>query len=394
MFNDVNEVFATERADQMEAARNWDRELKARVRAGTVERLRDGRYRVLTGRDAGELLTARGVPQHGLDQSRGTAALYTTVPAWHSLGNVIPGGTSDIDKALELGGIDYEVQTAPATYPWNGNSRMHEGLLHTVRTDTGTSLGVVGEGYEVIQNRRAFEFLQELVNDSGAIWESAGALRGGRKVFVAMRLPQQVTVDAGGINDEVIPFIVAINSHDGGSAFQVVATPWRPVCANTERLAVQDAITRWTIRHTRRATDRIREARRTLGLSIKYYDNWAAEETALARTNLAINEFNEVIDALWPLEDEASARSTRAAAARRDRLHGLFAEEAERTGRTAFAAERSVTDYLDHYAPIRPSAASGLRDNLPGARGLRLLEGADDALKTKAHQRLMLLRQR
>ncbi|MFG1667621.1 DUF932 domain-containing protein [Streptomyces sp. Y7] len=394
MNTDVNESFAAQRADQATAARNWEEELQRRLAAGTVERLSDGRYRVLTGWDAGEILSAQGLPQHGLDLSLGTAALYSAVPAWHELGNIIPGGTSDIDKVLELGGIAYRVESVPALYPWNGETRVDQELHHTVRTDTGASLGAVRKGYEIIQNRRAFEFLQQLVNDHEAVWESAGALRGGKKVFVAMRLPQHVVVDAEGINDRVVPFIVAINSHDGSSSFQVVVTPWRPVCGNTERLAVEHAFTRWSIRHTRRATDRIQAARRTLGLSIKYYDRWADEETALARTDLAIDEYNRLIDTLWEPDDTATTRKTRTREARRDRLHSLFAEEAERTGRTAYAAERAVTDYLDHYAPIRPSAASGLKGNKPAARGLRLLEGTDDDLKSTAHRRLMLLRQR
>ncbi|WP_234467994.1 hypothetical protein [Streptomyces sp. MBT62] len=111
---DVNEAFADERATQLRAARDRERALQDRLAAGAVERLPDGRYRVLTGWDAGEILSAQGVPQHGLDLSLGTAALYTAVPAWHALGNVIPGGTSDIDKVLELGGIDYQVESVPA----------------------------------------------------------------------------------------------------------------------------------------------------------------------------------------------------------------------------------------------------------------------------------------
>ncbi|MEV7395004.1 hypothetical protein [Streptomyces sp. NPDC091215] len=105
---DVNQAFAAERAEQMEAAREWESELQNRLAAGTVKRLSDGRYRVLTGWDAGEILSARGVPEHGLDATRGHAALYSSVPAWHNLGNVIPGGISDIDKVLELGGIGYQ----------------------------------------------------------------------------------------------------------------------------------------------------------------------------------------------------------------------------------------------------------------------------------------------
>ncbi|WP_328869614.1 DUF932 domain-containing protein [Streptomyces sp. NBC_00287] len=271
---DVNESFAAQRSDQLQAARNWEEELQRRLEAGTVKRLSDGRYRVLSGWDDGEILSPTGVPEHGLDVSLGRAALYSAVPAWHSLGSVIPGGTSDIDTVLDLGGIDFEVETTPALYAWKGATRVDPDVRHTVRTDTGASLGAVRQGYEIIQNRRAFEFLQELVNDDQVIWESAGALRGGKRAFVAMRLPQHVTIDPNGINDRIVPFIVAINSHDGRSSFQVVTTPWRPVCGNTERLAVEHALTRWTVRHTRRATDHIKAARRTLGLSIKYYDRW------------------------------------------------------------------------------------------------------------------------
>lgn len=387
---DVNEAFARERAGQVEAARNWEAELKQRVADGTVERLPDGRYRVLSGWDTGEILSSTGQPQHGLDMSRGSAALYSAVPAWHGLGQVIPGGVKDIDTVLGLGGIDYQVETVPALYPWGDETRVHPGQLHTVRNDTGAPLGVVGENYQVIQNRGAFEFLQELVNDHDVRWESAGALRDGKKTFVSLRLPNNVKVDAEGINDEILPFVVATNSHDGSSSFQVAVTPWRPVCGNTERFALRDAVTRWSVRHTRNATDKIREARRTLGLSVRYFDQWASEETALARTDMAVDEFTQLVDGLWPVDSTATARVLRTAATRKEKLRGVFAMESGRVGQTAYAAERAVTDYLDHLAPIRPSAASGLKDNQLGARGLRLIEGTDDDLKSTAHRRLML----
>jgi len=387
---DVNAEFAAERAEQIDAARNWEATLQERIARGEVERLPDGRYRVLTGWDRGEILSARGVPQHGLDMTTGRAALYSAVPAWHGLGQIIPGGISDIDRVLELAGIAYEVERVPALYEWKGDILTHTDRFTTVRADTGAALGTVSARYEVIQNRQAFAFLQELVADTGVIWESAGALRGGRKVFVSMRLPEHVTVDAGGINDQIIPFISAINAHDGNHPFTVVVTPWRPVCGNTERFAVRDAFTRWTVRHTASATDRIKEARRTLGLSIRYYEQWAAEETALARTDLAIKDFHKLINSLWPLDEDATDRTRTIAAKRTGTLVELFRNESERSGRTAYAAERAVTEYLDHYAPIRPSGA--LKGNPLGARGQRLLEGADDEIKSKAHRKLMLLR--
>lgn len=321
----------------------------------------------------------------GLDTTLGQAALYTTTPAWHGLGNVVPGGTSDVDEVLQLGGIDFAVELREARYGFNGEIRSVPNEYVTVRDDTGDPLGIVGSRYTPIQNRAAFTFLQDLVGQFDVTWESAGATRGGRNVFVSLRLPDTITVDAGGIGDQIVPFIAAINSHDGTSPFRVVVTPWRPVCRNTERFAVQDAHSRWSIRHTPSATDRIREARRTLGLSMKYYEKFADEETALARTPISTDDFEKLIADLWPVNDDASKRAVTNAEKRSTALHQLLATESGRIGRTAYAAERAITGYLDNLAPIRPP--KNLSEEL--ARATRVIEGADDDRKTAAHKHLM-----
>jgi len=326
----------------------------------------------------------------GLDTTLGMAALYTTTPAWHGLGNVIPGGTSDVQEVLTLGGIDFGVELRAVRYGFADEVRVMADRHVTVRDDTGDALGVVGSRYTPIQNRAAFEFLQNLVADFGVIWESAGATRGGRNVFVSMRLPETVTIDADGINDEIVPFIAAINSHDGSSPFRVVATPWRPVCRNTERFAVNDAHSNWSVRHTASSTDRITEARRTLGLSSRYFEAFADEETELARTEISVAEFDKVITDLWPVKEEPSKRSATLTEQRTTALRALLDTETGRVGRTAYAAERAITGYLDHVAPMRPGKT--MTEEI--ARATRLVEGTDDDRKSTAHKRLMTLTNR
>lgn len=336
-----------------------------------------------TGWDRGEV-----VGRDGLDTTTGEAALYSAVPAWHGLGNIIPGGIFDIAEVLRLGGIAYEVEKRATRYTFDGELRTDPDHLVTVRDDTGAALGSVGRRYEVIQNRSLFTFLEDLVAEHGVIWESAGALRGGRRVFVSMRVPESVIVDPGGLDDEIVLFIAAINSHDGRSKAETVLTPWRILCGNTERFALRDARARWGIRHTSGALDRIMEARRTLGLSVAYGEQFAAEETALARTDLAVADFHKVIADLWPdNDDEDSARATGIAERRVERLDAMFASETERAGRTAYAGERAITDYLDHVAPRRPGKT--MTEEI--ARATALLEGADDKVKNTAHRRLMTL---
>ena len=76
--------------------------------------LGDGRYRITDPQswDNGEIWTMRDglvLPEHGLDTTTGRVALYTAAPAWHEVGTVIDGGTSDIDVVLEAGGIGFTV---------------------------------------------------------------------------------------------------------------------------------------------------------------------------------------------------------------------------------------------------------------------------------------------
>jgi phage/plasmid-like protein (TIGR03299 family) len=401
---DPNEAFSAERAQQLSIAAQRQASLDARIAAGKLQPLSGGRYRITDpdSWDNGEILRlADGflMPEHGLDvvgdRVGDRVALYSAVPAWHGLGNVIPGGISDIDAVLRLGGIDFTVGTRPMLYQPAVDApigRVADGFV-TVRGDTGAALGAVGTRYTVLQNREVFAFLQTLVDEYEVTWESAGSMRGGREVFVSMRLPRSVVIDKGGVEDEIVPFIVAINTHDGTSRFLVMVTPWRPVCGNTERFAVRDAAYKWGVKHTKNAIHNVRQARNTLRLSLAYYDEFAAEEELLAQTDLALREYERVIETLWtPPEPGASTRMVNSYRDRRDTLVGLYEANADRLGRTAYAGERALTEYLDWKREIRPSGV--LAGNRLNARITTTLEGVQDDRKSAAHRELMTLARR
>jgi hypothetical protein len=105
----------------------------------------------------------------------------------------------------------------------------------TVRTNPFTgapeALGVVGGGYTPLQNEDHAEFLNLLADESGAIFDTAGSLRGGRQVFIPMQLPGSLTVDG---TDRVDLNIAALNSHDGTSA-SASSSPRSASCARTPR---------------------------------------------------------------------------------------------------------------------------------------------------------------
>ena len=251
----VAEAYATR--DRMEAASERSLERYTRDAAAFDQRMRDGKLRDLgNGRfrvtdpgnwDDGEVLylsqptpqsAALILPETGLDEVDGVTQLYLAggegrVPAWHSLGNVIEAGTTDIETVLKAGGINFRVEQSPARFYAGRKLRTDPDHFENWRDDTFAGLGVVGKIYEPIQNEDAMAFLLELTGKGQLLWESAGPMRGGRKVFVCTRLPEDVVVDAEGINDVIRPYLVVINTHDGSGLFKAYVTPWRILCGNT-----------------------------------------------------------------------------------------------------------------------------------------------------------------
>ena len=112
-------------------------------------------------------------------------------------------------------------------------------------------LGVVGSKYEPVQNEASCTLLDALTEEGGAVYETAGALRGGRDTFVTMKLPNSMDFEGrDGSKDRTDWYLAALNSHDGSSAFRFLLTPIRIVCANTQTAAIARAKASFAIRHT------------------------------------------------------------------------------------------------------------------------------------------------
>lgn len=413
---DVNQVFHDDRLNQINlaqtageraAADNAERVARfdQRIAQGKLKALGNGAFKVTDpgSYDNGEVLRLRLVdvegvvqqqilPVHGLDETTGGAALYSRVPAWHELGVVVPDGVSSIDKVMELARINFLVAKTPVQYfnPVTQLVEVLDGSFVTTRSDTGKGLGVVGNSYEIFQNFEAFEFLEALVDKFGVTWESAGALRNGARVFVSMRLPHEIRIDPLGINDEIIPFVVLTTTHDGSGKVEAMVTPWRPLCGNTERLAVKDAIVRWGTRHTRGMKDKVAEARRTFAQSVKYFERFVEEETRLAEAQMEIDAFHELIAEVWgELDEDSTPRKRTVRAKLVETLDEIREEEIQTLGPTMYAAERTITRWADWNRGVKPHSAE-LRGNMLAARATAMLEDSAGETKSATHRKLML----
>lgn len=412
---DVNKAFTEQRRGEIAnlranresaiaTAARQAADVQRRVGNGELRDLGNGQFEVTSGGDKGEVWYMRQtefgellLPQHGLDESRGDGkvALYTTEETWHGAGTVIPGGITDIDEVLRLGGIDFTVGLRPVRFQpvENGPFETMPDKFVTFREDTGAGLGCVGSIYTPFQNRDAFLFLQDLTLKFDTVWTSAGATYNGAHVFVSCRLPRELIIDPSGIADELLPYLVFINSHNGDTKVITCTTPWRPACGNTERFALRDANARWGHRHDKNVTNKIVEARNELKLATDYFDKYLEEQNALAETAVDIDAFIKTIkDVFDPPDDDAPNAERMRYQRQAANLILRYESNARTLGNTAYAAERAYTEYLDH-RPLR-SRRRELKGNPALGYATRILDGEDDKTKTKVHRRLMALRTR
>ena len=188
-------------------------------------------------------------------------------PAWHGLGKIVADYPTSA-QAIAFAGLDYEVVKAPLFA--KGKDPLISFAVPeqyaTMRTDTNAIFGVVGKDYQIVQNSDAFAFFDAIVGGGeGILYETAGALGNGERIFITAKLPGYIRV--GGGDDVTEKYIFLTTSHDGSGSITAAFTPVRIVCQNTLNAALRSATNVVRIRHTAGAKERLEQAHRVMGLA-------------------------------------------------------------------------------------------------------------------------------
>jgi len=138
---------------------------------------------------------------HNLEQRDGkTSMFYTAEVPWHKLGTKLNNPATS-KEAIEAAGLDYTVVKAPLEAVINLIDRKPvNNHFATIRTDSNEVLGIVGNRYAPIQNKDAFSFFDALVGGNEAIYDTAGVLGKGERIWILAKLPDYIRI---GKNDLV-----------------------------------------------------------------------------------------------------------------------------------------------------------------------------------------------
>lgn len=160
---------------------------------------------------------------------------------WHGKGERLQG-PAIMQQALVAGGLDWKVDyddlVTEGNKPSPVFSRKAVVRLDKPPGDDGRVIGVVHQGFNAIQNLEAAQVFDDVFGKGKAVYETGGYLRRGEVIWLLAKIDR--TISVGG-KDEVVPYAVMMNSHDGSSAYQIRLTTVRVVCKNTLNAALKES---------------------------------------------------------------------------------------------------------------------------------------------------------
>lgn len=306
------------------------------------------------------------------------------IPQWARIGKSVKKAMT-AEEAIKMGGLDYTVRVTEESVSTTVNGKtltIDNKFMTYAEFGNGVlkPLGVVGNRYTPIQNLESFDLLNNIVDESGANFQSAGIFGNGERCWINMKMPE--TMEVGGGVDAIETYLTCMNSHDGSSAFRIHVTFLRLICTNGMTGFTKGS--QITLRHTVNASLKVHEARTALGLVFAQQEEFEKQVEQLLSMKMTDNDYKKFVQELVPdSKKDDSQRKQNSVERVRSELMGLWkAPTQQNVKNTGWAAFNAVAEYADWFKPIRGSG-----EDKEALRAERKMLG-DSRLKTRAYELL------
>jgi phage/plasmid-like protein (TIGR03299 family) len=297
-------------------------------------------------------------------------------PAWHGLGTIVHEAPTSID-ALRLAQLDWDV--IPEKVYLKDGTEIEETIAN-IRSSDHSILGVVSDHYKIVQNREAFSFIDGLLESDieKVTFESAGALNHGKRVWMLAHLPAKKI-----LGDDIVPYLIFTNSHDGSQAITAALTPQRVVCQNTLTLALNNAKRSWSIRHMGDMEGRKKDATITLGLATKYMENMNIKAEEYQQKKITKKMLEEIIDMVFPMDEDDTDRAKNNVATLRNQFIDIYssAQDLKKFSGDAWGVYNAFGDFASHIQPLRLTKTYQEKLFTSFIDGNKILKAAQEAIE-------------
>lgn len=317
---------------------------------------------------------------HELEFQNGVASFFSVnQTAWHGEGTILTAAPT-LDEAIAVANLGYNVEKRPTMFQCttpDGDTyaKTSDSAFVTVRTDTQQELGAVGPNYVPVQNVDAFRVLEPLLDTGVASLETGGVIRNGADAWLMVKwdLTKFGAIVREVFADEVVPFGLLANNHNGRRGILLQDTNIRVVCANTLGFAEGSTERRIVVKHSAQGMDRLIEAAQTMWHGIiERYEVLAQQYRTLKATHISQAEFETlVLDTVAPHpvkdpkfnpEAKLAAVVVERAERKRAALQDAWLKGLGHTGEpTAWYAYNGAVEVLDHNRDLFPTKGGAWR---------------------------------
>jgi phage/plasmid-like protein (TIGR03299 family) len=284
-------------------------------------------------------------------------------PSWHRQETLLADYPGSWEEARKLAGLDWDPTSEPV-FNLVGISDDGQPIYEPIpgwqqikRSDTGATLSLNHDAYEVISNTEMGGIIEAVLEQPNVKWETAGSLEGGKSVWCLALLDEPVTLP--GDISVTLPYMAVTNRHDATRACSLRATSVRIVCANTFSAAELEGDrtgAKYSFRHTKNWRDRVSEARDAVTGARREFQDYVKLATSLlgvkvtpAQRELFVTEFVPM-----PPAGLVSDRVAKNVEEARSALRMIF--ESSTTAPVAdsmFGLVHAAGEYLDHVRTAR-----------------------------------------
>lgn len=275
---------------------------------------------------------------------------YINATPWHGLGNRL-SAKQPIEVWAQQSGISFEINETPVRFMTESAGSL--GAIMSFpeqkvlfRSDTNEPLSVVSQRYKVVQPREILEFYRDLTEISGFELETAGILKGGRKIWALAKTNQSAMLKG---TDTINGYLLLATACDGTLATTAQFTSIRVVCNNTLAVALANGSGAIKVPHSTSFDPQA--VKKQLGISISAWDAFMYRMKTLSERKVKSHEaMNYFLRVFTDPATTATGLSNERAMKKVLALYegdGKGSELASSKG-TAFGLLNAVTEYVDH----------------------------------------------
>lgn len=265
---------------------------------------------------------------------------------WHGLGQSLEEG-APLETWRTAAGMDWQVSESPVQYVVGGEINEFPNRRVLFRSDTNEALGVVGNGFKVVQPDEVLEFFRDLVTNHGMKLSTAGTLFGGKRFWALAETGREGQVTEG---DYVKGHLLLTTAVDGSMATTAKFVSTRVVCNNTLTIAMSEKGQSDRVRVTHRASFDPNRVKLDLGIIDKKWFNFMNDMKKLASTKMSEKQTLTFYKELLIDKNRDAVKQERVVEKHLTRLMALAAggSGSDMSKGTAWGALCGLTEYFTH----------------------------------------------